>query len=115
MFTVKFDALLSRADDQTLQALLGDTGMRLIMLLDPKLSTPTKLKEIIVGLHTLEGLLLSREARTLLVDLLRPAEAKKLADLLKLDTTNIYHALQELRLSRGSTREQLLLDRRAHV
>jgi hypothetical protein len=40
-FVVNFDALLSRSDDQTLQALLGGAGMRLITLLDLKLSTPT--------------------------------------------------------------------------
>lgn len=102
--------MLSRADDQTLQTLLGGVGMRLITLLDPKLSSPTKLKEIIVGLHTREGLLLSRESRVLLFDLLRPAEAETLANLLHLNTNMPYDALKDLRLSKGSTREQVLFD-----
>ena len=48
---MKFDDLLSRADDQILQALLGVAGMRLITLLDAKLAIPTKLKEVVIGLH----------------------------------------------------------------
>jgi len=107
---VKLDALLSRADDQTLQILLGGAGMRLITLLDPKLSTPTKLKEVIIGLHTKEGLLLSRDTRPLLFDLLRPSEAQHLVDILKLDNIDPYLALKNFRLTKGSLREQLLFE-----
>lgn len=103
---MKFDDLLSRADDQTLQALLGGAGMRLITLLDAKLAIPTKLKEVVIGLHSREGLLLSRETRRLLFDILRPSEAKELATLLNVNSSNPYEALKKLRIARGSLREQ---------
>jgi len=107
---VKFDDLLARADDQTLQTLLGGAGMRLITLLDPKLATPTKLKEVILDLHGRSGLLLSRESRKLLLDILRPSEIQKLAALLKVSENDLYTALKNLRISRNSEREQILFD-----
>ena len=64
-----FDNLLSRADDEALQTLLGGGVVRLLELLEPGLGTPTKLREILKVLHTRESLLLSQESRTLLFEL----------------------------------------------
>lgn len=80
--TIKFDHLLSRADDELLQKLLGEKVVRLLGILDPNLLSPSKLREILVNLKTNEGLLLDKNTRNALVDLLRPEEAKALAKLL---------------------------------
>jgi DNA repair protein RadD len=103
--SLRFDDLLARADDEILQTLLGNAGMRLLTLLDPRLANPTKLKDIVIGLHSREGLLRSREARNLIFEILRPNEARNLARLLKVDHTDAYTSLKSLRLPKGSARE----------
>ena len=100
--------MLARADDEILQTLLGSAGMRLITLLDLRLATPTKLKDVVIGLYSREGLLRSREARNLIIDILRPNEARDLARLIRLDVTDPYSALKNVRLMKGSSRESEL-------
>lgn len=108
---MKFNSLLSRADDETLQILLGSAAVRLIKLLDPSLATPTKLREIMVHLHPPESLLLSKESRDNLLQLLRPKEAKILALILETpERQNVYQALKEVKIRRGSERERTLFD-----
>ncbi len=108
---MRFDDLLSRADDKTLQSLLGSAAVRLIRLLDPSLATPTRLREILLSLHSRESLLLSKNSRLCLFELLRPQEAKILA--LILDAPNhqdIYQSLKKVKIRRGSDRERALFD-----
>lgn len=102
---MKFDDLFGRADDETLQALLGRAGVRLITTLDPRLANPSKLKDVILGLYTRVGLLRSVNQRNLLFDLLRPSEAKDLASLLKVQGQTPYDALKQLRLRKDTPRE----------
>lgn len=108
---MNFDDFLSRADEQILQDLLGKTGIRLITLMDPALSSPTKLREVVVGLYTREGLLLSPTSRALLLDLLPSKMAEILAQSLDLSyNTDPYSALKELKIIRGSEREKILFN-----
>jgi len=108
---MRFDDLLSRADDETLQFLLGKSALQLVTLLDPGLATPTKLRELVVGLRTRVGLLISQETRACLVDLLRPKEAEALATVLQISSDkNAYNSLKGLRIRSGSEREQMLFD-----
>lgn len=108
---MNFDDLLSRADDETLQTLLGSAAIRLIKLLDSSLATPTRLREVLSGLHTRESLLLSKDSRDLLFELLRPKEAKILALILSApDHSDVYQALKEVKIRRGSERERALFD-----
>lgn len=79
--SLKFDDLLSRADDELLQELLGSKIIKLLNILDTKLS-PSKTRDVLVNLKTREGLLLDKTARNALTDLLRLPEAKSLAKLL---------------------------------
>ena len=79
MENMQFDFLLSRADDETLQQLLGENPLRLLMLLDPGLATPTRLRELIVGLNSPEGLLRAKKSRHILCDLLPYVIAYKLS------------------------------------
>ena len=108
---MNFDDLLSRADDETLQTLLGSVVVRLLKLLDSSLATPTRLREILIGLHTPESLLLSKEHRTQLLELLRPEQAKILATILNLaNYKDVFETLREAKIKRGSERERALLE-----
>ena len=105
---MRLDTLLSRADDETLQKLLGGPALRLIMLLDPSLATPTRLRELVIQLHTLPGLLLSSESRALLFDLLRPEQARILATILDVaEKEDAYQALKKASFRRASDRKAL--------
>jgi len=108
---MKFDNLLSRAEDETLQAILGRPGIRLLTLMDRSLVTPSKLREVIIGLYTREGLLLSPEKRALLFDLMSINDANDLATSLGINLNeDIYKALKALRVRRGSSREKILFN-----
>jgi len=108
---VNFSDILSRADDETLQAFLGSSVVRLLKLLDVSLATPTQLREILIGLHPPESLLLSQEYRNLLIELLRPEEAKILATILELpNRKDHFEHLREAKIRRGSKSEGALFD-----
>lgn len=108
---MRFDDLLSRADDQALQQLLGGPGLRLLQLLDPSLATPSRLRNLVIELHTRAGLLLDPALRRVCFNLLRPPEAQRLATLLQCGLhTDSYAALQTASIAHGSAREQALFD-----
>ena len=106
-----FNNLLSRADDETLQILLGSAAVRLIRLLDPGLVTPTHLREVLVSLHTCDNLLLLKDIRSHLFELLRPKEAKILALILDApEHRDVYQSLKEVKIRRNSDKERALFD-----
>ena len=91
----RFDQILACADDQTLSRLIGQHAVRLIMALDPKIATPSYLRKIAVQLHTREGILLSRQHRELIIDLLTPEQSRSLAAFLGLeDFQDVYSSLK---------------------
>src|SRR5690349_4393417 len=94
-----------------LQIMLGGASVRLITLLDPNSATPARLRELLLGLRTREGLLASKDSRTLLFDLLRPNEAEMLALALGIRTQgNIYDALKATNIRSGSESERSLFN-----
>lgn len=108
-----FDDFVSRADEQTLQTLIGSSVLQLLRLLDPSMVTPSRLRALLISLRTREGLLLAKDSRNLLVDLLRPQEAKLLATVLDQSTNNdndCYRRLKEIKIGTGSKRERALFD-----
>ena len=106
---LKFDDLLSRADDETLQAILGSAVIRLLKLLDSSFTSPTRLREILVDLHPPASLLVSEEYRNLLIELLRPKQAEALAIILDLPShADDFKALREAKIRCGSDRERAL-------
>lgn len=106
---MRFEQLLSRADDEVLQGLLGPRIVRLLMLLDPTLARPTRLRELITSFRPPEELLRDAESRGALFDLLPREDAVDLADVLGLPSADPYAALRELRVTKGSPTEQRLL------
>lgn len=104
-----FSDLIARADDVTLQELIGAPTIRLLRALDPALMLPSKLKQVALGLHSPEELLGTRQFRAILFDLLRPAEARQLAQLFGTDPeADVYDRLKGVSVTRGSSREHLL-------
>lgn len=108
---MRFEELLSRCDDETLQFLLGETPMRLIILLDPGLATPARLRELILQLFTAQGLLLIPEKRAVLFDLLPVNQAQMLAKILGIHSIGQpFELLKKASIRRGSVREQALFE-----
>ncbi len=106
---MRFDDLLSRADDETLFALLGNAPMRLLQQLDPGLATPARVRELAIGLYGRDGLLLNRKQRNLLFDLLKLEDARQLATIIGLDEEP-YNSLKSASFRRDSESERNLFN-----
>ena len=48
---VRFDELLTRADDEVLQQLISPPVVRLLNMLDPALARPTRFRELLTSFH----------------------------------------------------------------
>lgn len=106
---MKFQDLLSRADDEVLQTLFGPRGVRLLGLIDPKNATTGKLRETIFTIHGAHGLLSSADSRALLFELLRTEEAKTLMAQLQIEGNgNEFEILKKATFPAGSARENSL-------
>lgn len=103
--------LFSRADDQSLQALLGGPALELILLLDVGLASPAKITDLIFDLYSPQGLVAEPTSRNIIVDLLRPEEAVQLAQVLGIkNPQNPYDAIKQKRVQKGSALEIALFD-----
>jgi DNA repair protein RadD len=108
---MRFDDLLSRCDVEVFQGFLGEECVRLLGLLDQKMSSPTFLRGLVVQSVGPSALLLKPETRAQLFPLLRPDEAKNLCDaLVLLPAPSAYQALNACPFGRGSPRETTLFD-----
>ncbi|MDB9303195.1 DEAD/DEAH box helicase [Nodularia spumigena] len=108
---MNFNDLLSKADEETLQQLLGSATFQLLKLLEPNLVHPSKLREILLTLHTPEELLLSKKNRDLLFDLITPQQAKILAVVLEAPANqDPYQALKKIKISGDSESKKYLLN-----
>lgn len=108
---MRFDDLLSRCDVEVFQTFLGEECIRLLGLLDQKMSSPTFLRALVVQTVGPSALLLKAETRSQLFPLLRPDEAKNLCEtLVLLPTPTAYQALNACLIGRGSPRETALFD-----
>ena len=108
---MRFSDLLTRADRNALQELLGNGTVRLLQLLDPSLTKSDRLREILLNLHSPESLLLSKESRDRLFKFLSPKEAEILAIILSApEAEDDYRALQQVKIRRGSENERTLFD-----
>ena len=105
-----FDQLLARADDETLQQLLGPAAVRLMMVLDRSLAAPTHLRRVLLELRGRAELLMAPDSRALLLDLLAPRDAENLALVLGIPAGgDVYAALRAARFAAGSARAAMLL------
>ena len=105
---ISFDDLLSRADDETLQQLVGVSAVRLLNALDPNLTKLHTLREICLRLHSREELLRSPITRMQLLPLLPVDQAHSLAETLELKTDYPYQRLLEVGIRKNSRIERKL-------
>jgi DNA repair protein RadD len=105
------EKLISRADEQTLQELLGRDALCLIQLLNRNDEIATRVRNILIQLYTLEGLLLIKEKRSLLFDLLRQKELEVLCKVLSVEfDENSYERLKRMNFRRGADKEKALFE-----
>ncbi|WP_258005210.1 DEAD/DEAH box helicase [Salinibacter ruber] len=106
-----FSSLLSRADEEALEALVGADSLRLLYTLDERLTLPSRLREVILDLQSPQGLLAEKESRDLLFDLLTKQEADRLASILNVSGNgNVYQSLKNTRIYKNSSHEDLLFN-----
>lgn len=106
--SVDFDRLLDRADEETLQEILGAPTVRLLNLLDPKLATPSGLRELIRSTWTPQELLRNRRVRQALVSLLPAIDAQSIAVDLGLAGRQPFTELADYNPRKGSRQEAAL-------
>ncbi len=107
---VNFSDLLSRADAALLQELIGPGIVQLLFALDPEKAGPASLRSMLLGMHPAAELLLSKETRPRLLELLRPAEAHAMMSHLGLvPVANPFPVLLAMPVRRGSAVALLLL------
>lgn len=109
MLGISFDELLSRADDETLQSLVGQQTVRLLNSLDTDLARPRNLRGIVTELHTPEDILRDQRSRQLLLGLMRSENARELCDELGLSTSDPFRSLLTAKVKPYSATEHTLL------
>jgi DNA repair protein RadD len=108
---ISFSDLLSRADAVLLQELIGGDVVRLLSALstDGRIGT-ARLRKVLLELRPSVDLLLSKESRVKLLELLRSGEAKSLLEYLEVESGGEPFArLCGIEIRRGSRHAMLLL------
>jgi len=106
---VNFNNLLSRADEEVFQEILGSSVLKLVGTLDQSYLSPLNLKKMVLGLYSPYSLLVSMAHRNLLLELLRKEEAESLISMLLLEaTSDPYSALTSCRFSKRAQLTTLL-------
>lgn len=108
MQQMRFRDLLGRADEETLQELVGRSSVAVLGALDERLTSPMELRRICLELHSPLELLRSSSSRSLLLQHLSSEDASELASLLSLDTENPFESLSGFRMHKGSSLEHQL-------
>ena len=104
-----FSQLLSRADDEVLQELIGAPVVRLLRHIDSALAAPSKLRELLLELHEPSELLRDRKSRNLLLELLPREIAKSLITNLQIPANgDPYDILLGTQINKGTALEQRL-------
>jgi DNA repair protein RadD len=106
-----FYDLLDRADEETLQEIVGKPAFRLMRLLDPSLIRPTVLRSLIRSTKRPSELILDPEIRSSLFDLLPQDQAKSVAVSLGFSgDSDPFTYLRSMRFSKNSLKETQLLE-----
>lgn len=101
---MRFEAFLTRADDEALQELLGVKVLRLLRAMDEGSLTTERKRELLLEQARPQTLLAQRSSRRILLELLRPDEATRLCRVFGLPTARPYESLAKL----GYSADELL-------
>lgn len=97
---MKLSDLISRADIQTLQELLGRTTVDLIYELKNQEFNTTKLQEVLQEMYSQGNLIENKRTKKILFDLLKESEVKELLQLLNQDISDdIYTQLKRIKIN----------------
>ncbi|RUL46533.1 DEAD/DEAH box helicase [Lysinibacillus antri] len=112
MLSVK--ELISRADEITVQEIIGNQTIKILNLMNNGNSYTSKLKKIILDLHSEEKLLTDKKFRDILIDLMRPEEIKTVARILGIYSPRdeiyaVYERVKNLNFRKNSEHYNLLL------
>ncbi len=107
---LSFQDLLSRADDETLQDLVGPRAVAVLSALDERSTSPPELRRICLELHSPLELLRDKSSRSALLQFLPLRHAQELAQILSVDVERPLQSLVDLKIRKGSNSEDLLLE-----
>ena len=105
---MQFSDLLSRADDELLQGLIGRQEVKVLQSLDDKGSYSSNLRNLLDSMKTPVDLLRDKATRSSLLEMLPEAEAIELCDLLGSPTARPFETLKGLSIRKGSVKEEAL-------
>lgn len=107
---VEFDSILQRADDETLQMLVGNTATKLLNAINPQFIRPARLRKILLNLYDRADLLRDKKTRRELLSLLRPDEATELIESFTTNYKDPYDGLYKMGFRKNSAKEKALFD-----
>ena len=93
---------MARADEETLQTLLGSDLVEVLLAIEPELARAKRMRDLIIETMSPESLVCQAFSWRLVVNLLRPTEAEQLCDGLGISESNPYEVLGQLELKSGS-------------
>ena len=95
--------LISRADIETLQDLLGKNTVTLINQLDNKNFSSTKLQQVLQNVYSQSFLIKNKKTKNILFDLLKEEEVKQLLSLLnKSATGDVWKQIKEINITKNN-------------
>lgn len=104
-----FSQLLSRADDEVLQELIGAPVVRVLRYIDPELAVPRRLRELLLELNEPSELLRDASSRKLLLELLPEETAKTLVEHLQAQSNGgPFDTLLGMQINKGTILEERL-------
>jgi len=101
---------IARAGDELLHGLVGAQTLSLLRTLDPKLSSPAALRDLVLAEYETTELLRRPDVKRSIIEALPLESATVLADMLGCTGADPYVALAGLRFARGSAQERKLFD-----
>ncbi|WLR51769.1 DEAD/DEAH box helicase [Bacillus tianshenii] len=110
---VTLKEVLHRAEECILQEILGSQTIRILTTLDSKYRRSTEMKSLIFKLYKDEEILLNKNLRNIVIDLLKVNEVQLLGNILgiKFECSNdLYKKLKITNFKRGSSNEEVLFN-----
>lgn len=106
---MKLVDLFSRSDDEVIQMIIGQTSISILTSIFPEKARPSELKKIIINLFPQEELLLNKNYRNALFDLLKEVELKELFQILEEPfPKEPYKKIKKFSFTKGSKKEEML-------